>query len=99
MIDMIKRWQAALARIDRTGGILALPEQVQDVLKSTGDLTVKALMLEVVADAMRKELEQKLFDLRYDMDCIADGGQELKQAIAGLTDEELTELIAEYEED
>ena len=33
----------------------------------------------------REELEQKLYDLRYDMDCIADGGQELKQAIAGLT--------------
>lgn len=48
---------------------------------------------------MRQELEQRLYDLRYDMDCIPDGGQELRQAIAGLTDKELMELIAEYEED
>lgn len=47
----------------------------------------------------RKELEQRLYDLRYDMDCIADGGQELKQAISGLTDEELTEAIKYQEED
>lgn len=47
----------------------------------------------------RKELEQKLYDLRYDMDCIADGGQELKQAIAGLTDDDLVEAIREQEED
>lgn len=47
----------------------------------------------------RKELEQKLYDLRYDMDCIPDGDQELKQAIAGLTDDDLVEAIREQEED
>lgn len=50
-------------------------------------------------DMTRKELEQRLYDLRYDMDCIADGGQELRQAIACLTDEELTEAIRGQEED
>ena len=48
---------------------------------------------------MRQELEQRLFDLRYDMDCIPDGGFELRQAIKGLTDEELIEAIREQEED
>lgn len=46
---------------------------------------------------MRKELEEKLYYLRLDMDCI-DGGQELRHEINGLTDDELAELIEEYEE-
>ena len=47
---------------------------------------------------MRQELEQRLFDLRYDMDCIGCEA-EMWEQIRGLKDEELVNLIAEYEED
>ena len=47
---------------------------------------------------MRQELEQRLFDLRYDMDCIG-CEDEMREQIHGLDDDELLELIKEYEED
>ena len=47
---------------------------------------------------MRQELEQRLFDLRYDMDCIGCEA-EMWNEIHNLNDEELVNLIAEYEED
>lgn len=46
---------------------------------------------------MRKELEEKLFDLIYDMDMIGQE-QELREAIAGASDEALVEMIRDYEE-
>lgn len=52
---MIQRWHKALNRIHENGGPLALldlPEQVQEVLKNTNDLTAKTLMLEAIADAI-----------------------------------------------
>lgn len=47
---------------------------------------------------MRKELEQRLYDLRYDMDLIG-LEEDLKNEIRNLTDEELVNLVNEYEED
>ena len=46
--------------------------------------------------AMRKDLEKKLFDLRFDMDLIGQE-DELKKAISCLSDEELIEAIEEQE--
>ena len=46
---------------------------------------------------MRQELEQRLFDLRYDMDCIGCEA-EMWEQIHSLDDDELVELIKEYEE-
>lgn len=46
---------------------------------------------------IRKELEEKLFDLIYDMDMIGQE-QELREAIAGASDEALVEMIRDYEE-
>lgn len=45
----------------------------------------------------RKELEQRLYDLRYDMDLI---GQEdiLRLTIRAMSDSELIEMIQKYEE-
>lgn len=47
---------------------------------------------------MREELEQRLFDFRYDMDLIG-LEEDLKNEIRNLTDEELVNLVNEYEED
>lgn len=47
---------------------------------------------------MRQELEKRLYDLRFDMDCI-DLEEDLRNEIRNLTDEELVNLIAEYEEE
>ena len=47
---------------------------------------------------MRQKLEQRLFDLRYDMDCIG-CEPEMWEQIHSLSDEELINLITEYEED
>lgn len=47
---------------------------------------------------MRAKLEQRLFDLRYDMDCIG-CEPEMWEQIHSLDDEELINLITEYEED
>lgn len=47
---------------------------------------------------MRQELEQRLFELRFDMDCIGEETR-LAEEIRSLTDEDLVNLIAEYEED
>ena len=44
-------------------------------------------------DEERRTIRKALYDARYDMDCIADGGRELRQAVEGLTD---TELINAY---
>lgn len=46
---------------------------------------------------MRAQLEEKLFDLIYDMDMIGQE-QELREAIAGVSDEALVEMIRDYEE-
>lgn len=46
-----KRWSKAIREIGGAIGILNLPEQVQDVLKSTSDLETKVKMLELIADA------------------------------------------------
>ena len=46
---------------------------------------------------MRAELEHRLFDLRYDMDCIGCEA-EMWEQIHSLCDEELVELIKECEE-
>ena len=47
---------------------------------------------------MRKQLEQRLFDLSYDMDML---GQEdlMWESIHMMTDDELAEQIREYEEE
>lgn len=45
---------------------------------------------------MRKALEKKLFDLRFDMDLIGQE-DELRMAISCLSDEELIEAIEEQE--
>lgn len=47
---------------------------------------------------MRQAMEQKLFDLRFDMDMIGQE-QELREAISSLSDEELAELVNEYREE
>lgn len=47
---------------------------------------------------MREELEQRLFDFRYDMDLIG-LEEELRNEIRNLTDEELVNLVNEYEEE
>lgn len=44
----------------------------------------------------RRLLEQTLYNLRYDMDCI---GEDLAGEIAALTDRELESLINEYIEE
>lgn len=46
----------------------------------------------------RWKLERKLYDLRYDMDCIGCEA-EMWEQIHGLDDEELENMIAEYEEE
>ena len=51
---MIQRWHKAIVRIGGTAALLDLPEQVQEVLKNTNDLTVKTRMLEAIADAMNR---------------------------------------------
>lgn len=49
-----------------------------------------------MAEQNRKMLEETLFNLRYDMDCICDGGQYLRESIKSLTDDELEEAINEF---
>lgn len=44
-----QRWSRALKKIGGAAGLLALPEQVRDVLKSTTDLETKVKMLELIA--------------------------------------------------
>ena len=46
--EYLKRYQEALNKLG-TGGIMNLPEQVKEVLKSTTDLKVKTEMLEMIA--------------------------------------------------
>lgn len=46
-----KRWSKAIREIGGATGILSLPKQVQNVLKSTNDLETKVKMLELIADA------------------------------------------------
>lgn len=48
------RYHKALERIGGAEGILSLPTQVKEVLKSTTDLVVKTKMLEMIADAKNR---------------------------------------------
>lgn len=43
-----QRWNRAIKQIGGAAGILALPEQVRDALKSTTDLETKVKMLELI---------------------------------------------------
>lgn len=45
-----QRWSEAIKRIGGAAGLLALPEQVQEVLKNTNDLETKVKMLELIVD-------------------------------------------------
>ena len=44
-----QRWSRAIRQIGGAAGLLSLPKQVQDVLKSTNDLETKVKMLELIA--------------------------------------------------
>ena len=44
-----QRWSKAIREIGGAAGLLALPKQVRDVLKSTTDLKTKVKMLELIA--------------------------------------------------
>lgn len=44
-----QRWSKAIRQIGGAAGLLNLPKQVQDVLKSTRDLETKVKMLELIA--------------------------------------------------
>lgn len=45
-----QRWSEALKKIGGAAGLLALPKQIQDALKSTTDLETKVKMLELIAE-------------------------------------------------
>jgi hypothetical protein len=49
-----KRYQEALKKIGGAAGLLSLPDQVQEVLKSTTDMETKTTMLELIAEALDK---------------------------------------------
>lgn len=49
-----ERYQKALKKIGGAAGLLSLPDQVQEVLKSTTDLETKTTMLELIAEALDK---------------------------------------------
>ena len=44
-----QRYSKAIEQIGGAAGLLSLPKQVQDVLKSTNDLETKVKMLELIA--------------------------------------------------
>jgi uncharacterized protein YPO0396 len=49
-----ERYQAALKKIGGAAGLMNLPDQVKEVLKSTTDLQIKTEMLEMIAGAIEK---------------------------------------------
>lgn len=49
-----ERYQKALKKIGGAAGLLSLPDQVHEVLKSTTDLETKTTMLELIAEALDK---------------------------------------------
>lgn len=48
-----QRYSKAIKAIGGTAGLLNLPEQVKEVLRTTKDLNVKVEMLELVAKAVK----------------------------------------------
>lgn len=53
MMTLEQRYSKALKEIGGAAGLLNLPEQVKEVLKTTKDLAVKVEMLELVAKAVK----------------------------------------------
>ncbi len=48
--DLVTRWHEAIEKIGGALAILALPDEVKDILSSCNDLGIKVQMLEHIAE-------------------------------------------------